>query len=106
MDENMSRDIEKLKALEDKYGLELFWMSAIHLFEVGIKNMTNKAAVDEAIKSIMQQGEADKTGGKITVMTPYFERKIMECAAEIATYTPLTFFAYVKKHLVISSWSS
>ena len=104
MDPNMKSNIAKIKALEDKYGLELFWMSAIHLFDVGMNVMRDKSAVDKEISTIMEQDKADSKNGKITVMTPNFKRAILECAAELAMFTPLTVFTYVTTHLVISNY--
>ena len=105
MDPNMKSNIVAIKALEDKYGLELFWMSAIHLFDVGMNIMRDKTAVEKEISAIMEQDKADSTNGKITVMSPNFKCAILECAAELAMFSPLTVFAYVKAYLVISNYT-
>jgi len=61
------------------------------------------ATVEEAIKQIMAQGEADKVAGRITVMTPEFQCEIVRCAAELAKFSVWDLFAYIKECVTIGT---
>jgi len=95
-------DLQKIKNIEDKYGLVLFRTGLSHLMEVGHRNLDDDE-VEEAIKQIMAQGEEDKAKGKIPVMTPEFQCNVLRCAAELAKFNLWTLFAYIKKYVVISN---
>ena len=96
-----TEDVQAIKNVENKYGLILFRMGLTHLVDVGYRNLTDEN-VEETIKQIKVQGEADKAEGKISVMTPEFQCEIVRCAAELAKVSIWTLFAYIKKHLDIN----
>jgi len=95
-------DLQKIKNIEDKYGLVLFRTGLSHLMEVGHRNLDDDE-VEEAIKQIMVQGEEGKAKGKVPVMTPEFQCDILRCAAELAKFELWTLLAYIKKYVVISN---
>ena len=102
MDSDMKSKISEIKAIEDRYGLTLFWMSFIHLFETGRNNMSDESIVRTTLNEINKNGEEDRKNGVIRIMTADFECHIIHCAAELARFSPMTLFAYIKKHLVIN----
>ena len=95
--------IEKLKeiqTLENKYGLIVFRTALGHVVDVGISNFSEDG-IEEGVKQILEQGEADKADGKITIMSPEFQCEILRCSAELAGFSIWTLFAYIKKHVVV-----
>jgi hypothetical protein len=97
----MTDKMNEIRALEDKYGLVLFRMALTHLVDVGHQNLTDEN-VEECVQQIMVQGEADKAGGKITIMTPEFQCEVLHCAAELTQFSIWELFAYIQKYVVIS----
>jgi hypothetical protein len=95
----MKSDLKKIKELEDKYGLVLFRMALTHLFDVGVRHIEDKNAVEKSINAIMEQSE-NKDGG-VPIMTPKFQCDILRCASALAEFTIWTLFAYIKKHVVV-----
>ena len=94
-------DIQKIKDIENKYGLVLFRMGLSHLVDVGINNLCDAEAIEKTIAQIMAQGEKDKAAGKIPLMTPEFQCDILRCSAELAEFSAWSLFLYVKKHTSI-----
>jgi hypothetical protein len=92
--------MKEIQALESKYGLIIFRTAFGHLMDIGISNF-DEESVQEGIKQILEQGEADKTEGRIPIMTPKFQCEILRCSAELAGFSIWTLLAYVKKHMVI-----
>jgi len=88
-----TEDMQKIRNIEDRYGLQLFGMGLTHLFVEGHKNFT-----DESVENDIQQIMAK---GKVSIMTPEFQCAILNCAAELAKFTPFTLFAYIKKYVEI-----
>jgi hypothetical protein len=101
MDRETKERMNEIRSIENKYGLMLFRMGLTHLVDVGHRNFGDDE-VAEGVKQIMAQGEVDEDNGKISIMTPEFQCKIIRCAAELAKFSPWTLFAYIKKHLIIS----
>ena len=98
----MSSKTQEINAIENKYGLALFRMGLTHLVDVGIRHLTDEN-VDESIKQILANGEADKANGVVTFMTAEFQCDILRCAAELAKFSVCELFAYIKEHIVISN---
>jgi len=95
-------DIKEIQSLENKYGLVLFRMALTHLFDAGVRNVTDDS-VEEGIKQITAQGELDKTNGVKPIMTPEFQCEILRCSAELAKFTIWTLFRYIKKYVVVDN---
>ena len=95
----MKEQLNAIRKIEDKYGLVCFRMGLTHLVAVGYDNLTDDDVIAENIKLIMARGEEEKASGKIAVMTPEFQCDILRCAAELATFSIWTLFAYIKKHV-------
>lgn len=87
--------------MEDKYGTVLFMMALTHLVDVGARNMTEQN-VEEGIKRLMADDEANKCKGVVTFMTPEFQYEILRCAAELAKFNIGDLFLYIKKHVLIT----
>ena len=85
--------MEEIRNIENKYGLMLFGMGLIQLVDIGHSNITDDY-VAESVTQIMGQG-------KTSIMTPEFQCEIIRCARELAKFTPMTLFAYIKKHMHI-----
>ena len=97
----MSSKTQEINAIESKYGIALFRMGLTHLVDVGIRHLTDEN-VEENIKQIMANGEADKANGVVNVMTAEFQCAILRCAAELAKFSVWELFDYIKKHVAIS----
>jgi len=97
-------DIRSIMNIENKYGLILFRMGLSHLVDVGHRNLGDEE-IEEGVRQIMAQGEKEKAGGKISVMTPEFRCEILRCSAEIAKFSIWTLFAYIKEHIVVGTES-
>jgi hypothetical protein len=98
MDSEMKSNLNKIRAIEDKYGLVLFRCGLGHLMDMGHQNFDDDV-VAENVKLIMAQGEKDKANGNITILTPEYQCEILYCAAELAKFSVWTLFAYIKKYV-------
>ena len=85
--------MKDIRKIEDRYGIMLFGMGLIQLMDVGHNNVTDDY-VNESIAQIT-------ASGKTSIMTPEFQCNIIHCAAELARFSPMTLFAYIKKHMHI-----
>jgi hypothetical protein len=94
----MDSKLKDIRALEDKYGLALFRMGLTHLVDVGYRTF-DVPYVEESIRQIMEEGEADKTDGGASVMSSEFQCEIIRCAAELTRFSIWTLFAYIKKYV-------
>jgi hypothetical protein len=92
--------LRDIRALEDKYGLALIRMSLSHLMDVGIKHLTD-LDIEETEKFIQAYDVMERTNGVLPVMSVDFQCQIIRCAAELAQFSPLTLFMYIKKYIVI-----
>lgn len=91
----------KIKAIENEYGLVLFRMGLTHLFDVGVRHMTDET-VTETIKHIKAKEDKDKEDGVTQVMTPEFQCEIVQCAAALSKFSIWDLFLYIKKYVTIS----
>lgn len=91
----MNDDLKKIRDIENKYGVMLFGMGLIQLVDVGHSNIT-----DEYIAESIAQITAV---GKTSIMTPEFQCNIIRCAGELAKFTPMTLFAYIKKYMEVGN---
>jgi hypothetical protein len=98
----MINNINKIKNLEDKYGLVLFRMALTHLVDVGVRNLTDEN-VEASIKQIIADGGANTANGVVTIMTPEFQCGIVRCAAELAKFGIWDLFGYIKKYVTTDS---
>ena len=96
----MSGKTQEINAIENKYGVALFRMGLTHLADVGVRHLTDEN-VEENIKRIMANGEADKANGVVTVMTAEFQCEILRCASELAKFNIWELLTYVKEHVAI-----
>jgi hypothetical protein len=97
----MSSKKQEISAIENKYGPTLFRMGLSHLADVGIRHLTDEN-VNEAVKQIAANDEADKANGVVSIMTAEFQCEIVRCAAELATFSVWELFAYIKNHVTVS----
>ena len=97
----MSSKTQEISAIENKYGLALFRMSLTHLVDVGIRHLDDEN-VNEAVRQIAANEEADKANGAVPIMTAEFQCAIVRCAAELAKFSVWELFAYIKDHVAIS----
>ena len=93
-------NIKAIQSLENKYGFVLFRMALTHLVNVGVRHFTDED-VEESIKQIIVEDEQIKTTGGVPIMTVEFQSDIVHCAAELAKFSILDLFLYVKKHIHI-----
>ena len=92
--------MKEIRALEAKYHPMAFRMAFVHLVDEGHSNFDD-AHVEEGLKLILAEEEAEKAGGKRAIITPDFKREILHCAAELAKFSVLTLFVYIKKHFIV-----
>ena len=98
----MKEDLNKIRDIEDKYGLMLFRMGLSHLVDVGHRHFDD-VSVDKTIKRIIEKGEEDKANGEAAIMTPEFQCAVVRCAAELAQFSIWTLFVYIKKHVEVGN---
>ena len=96
----MKNEANEIRNLENKYGLMLFRMALTYLVDVGVRHLTDEN-VEDSIKQIMADGEADKANGGIPIMTPEFQCRIIHCAAELAKFSIWDLFYYIKEYVHI-----
>jgi hypothetical protein len=97
----VSSKTQEISVIENKYGLALFRMALTHLADVGIRHLTDEN-VNEAVRQITANDEADKANGIVSIMTAEFQCEIVRCAAELAKFSVWELFAYIKNHVAIS----
>jgi len=100
MNEEALTNMKELRALENKYGYIPFCMALTHLFDKGYGNF-NEKFVEEGFKAILAEEEADKKNGTRSFVSPDLKRGILRCCAELAKYSILTLFAYIKEHITV-----
>ena len=96
----MSKELNEIRQLENKYGLVLFRMGLTHLIEVGVRNLTAED-VAECFKQIEAESLRDKNENVIPIMTPEFKCEIVRCSAELAKFSIWTVIAYIKKYVTV-----
>ena len=101
MSNEMKERMKAIRDIENEYGLMLFGMALSHLVDTGHKHFTD-SYVEEGIRQITAQGEADKANGVHPVMSVEFQCAILRCAAALARFSIWTIFAYIKKHMEVS----
>jgi len=97
----VSSKTQEISAIENKYGLALFRMGLTYLADVGIRHLDDEN-VNEAVRQITANEEADKANGAFSIMTAEFQCGIVRCAAELAKFSVWELFAYIKNHVAIS----
>ena len=92
--------ITEIQAIEKKYGYIPFRLGFTHLVDVGINNL-NDISVEEGIKQILAQGKSDKANGIRSFITPDLKCAVLRCSGELAKYSVMTLFAYIREHVVV-----
>ena len=95
----MSRDLNEIKDIENKYGLILFRMGLTHLIDAGHRNLDDESAA-ECIRQILEKAENDTEHRSI--MTPDFQCNVVRCAAELAKFAIWDLIAYIKKYVTVN----
>ena len=72
------------------------------MVDVGIRHLTDED-VNEAVRQIAANEEADKANNVVSIMTAEFQRGIVRCAAELAKFSVWELFAYIKEHIYIGN---
>lgn len=96
----MTTNEEKIREIENKYGLCLFRMGLSHLADVGIRHLTPKN-VQSAINQIEKESTEAAEQGTVLFMSPEFQRAIVHCAEELAAFSVWELFSYIKKYVYI-----
>ena len=100
LSEEAQDKIKEIQALENKYGYIIFRMGFSHLMDAGHSNFDD-ASVEKGFELILAEEEAEKASGKRSFVTAECKRKILSCSAELAGFSILTLFAYIKEHFII-----
>lgn len=90
----MSKRIQEVKAIEDKYGIYLFNMALTFLVDIG-HQFLNENTVEDIIKDIVTDDEYCPEN-KIPIITRDFKCTVIRCASEIAKYSVWEIVAYIK----------
>ena len=90
--------MKEIRAIENRYGYIPFRLGITHLADVGINNLDDES-VEEGVKQIIAQGEADKANGIRSFFTPELKCAILRCSGELAKFSVMTLFAYIKEHV-------
>ena len=101
MTEKISGRMQKIRNIEDKYGLLLFRMSFICLIDTGIERFRTEGYAENCISQIMAQGEEEKVKDVVSAISPETQCNILRCAAELSEFSPLTLLKYVREHVFI-----
>ena len=102
MGDDMEENIKAIANIENKYGLVLFRMGLTYLVDVGHRTL-DAPYVEESIRQILPEGEANKAKGVTSVMTPEFQCNIVRCAAELSDFSIWTLLNYIKKYVNTST---
>ena len=102
MTKEMDEKMKEIQAIENKYGLMLFRMGLTHLVDAGVSSFDDNS-VEEGIKQIVAQGEADEANGVKPIMTAEFKCEIMRCSAELSYFSIWTLFRYIKEYVVVDN---
>ena len=100
MSKETQAKMKEIQDIEDKYGLTIFRMGLTHMVDIGFRNM-DENSVEEGIKTILAQREADKATGGTPFMSPEFQCDILRCAFDLTKFSIWQLFAYIKKHVVV-----
>jgi len=98
LSEEAQANMKAIRALENKYHYMAFRMAFTYLVEIGHTNFDD-ASVEKEFQQILAEEEAEKASDTRFFLTPDFKREILCCAIELANYSVLTLFAYIKKYL-------
>ena len=90
--------MKQIQAIEDRYGFMPFRMGITYLVDVGHKNIVDES-VEEGVRQILAQGETDKSNGIRSFLAPELQCAILRCAGELAKFSIMTLFAYIKEHV-------
>ena len=96
----LSRKLNEIRMIEDKYGLLLFRTGLTHLIEVGTRHFTDEN-IEECFQQIQREEETDKAANRISIMTPEFKCEIVRCAAELSKFSTWDLIAYIKEYVVV-----
>ena len=96
----LSKKLNEIRAIENKYGLVIFRMGLTHLIEIGTRHFTEESLA-ECLQQIETEAETDKAENRIPIMTPEFKCEIVRCAAELAKFSIWTVIAYIKKYVSV-----
>ena len=99
MTNETKEDMDKIKRLEDKYGLLVFGMGLTHLVDAGHSNMGNKAYVEASVKIFCEQPDDNKAHA----FSLSLQRKVLNCAAELAEFSIWALFRYIKEYMHIGN---
>ncbi len=97
-DFRMTPHDEKIRAVENKYGLFLFRMGLTHLMDVGIRHLSPENILS-AVEQIQRESQEAAEQGKFLFMTPEFQIKIIRCAEELSAFSVWELFSYIKKYV-------
>ena len=98
----MDQQMKEIQAIEDKYGLLLFRMGLAYLVDAGASNLGNEAYAKDLLKQIAEDEKEEKASSAKPKLESALKRKMLQCGMELAKYSPLTLFAYIKKHVFIN----
>ena len=93
-------NMKEIQTLEAKYHPMAFRMGLVYLVDIGHTNF-DASSVEEGFQQILAEEEAEKANGTRPFITPDFRREILRCATELANFSVLTLFAYIKKYFVV-----
>lgn len=93
-------NMKEIQALENKYGLMVFRMGLVHLFDSGHGNFSDEL-VEGGLRLIATEEEAGKAEGRREFISPDFKRSILSCSAELSKFSIVTLFAYIKEYFVV-----
>jgi len=100
LSEEAQGKMKEIRALENKYGYIIFRMAFTHVMDAGCSNFDDDS-VEKGFKSILAEEEAQKASGERSFVTPDCKRKILSCSAELAKFSIMTLFAYIKEHFIV-----
>jgi len=102
MREETKESTQKIRNIEDEYGLLVFRGGLTQLVDMGVRNL-NEKSVEEYVKKILAQGKLDEANGKSSIISPEVQCEILRCAAKLSKFSIWTLFRYIKEYVVVDN---
>ena len=103
---NYSESKQKLDAIRQKYGCsgEIIFRTAIQMVvEHGQNAFKDQSWYENQLNAIYKRHEAAELSNQILFMTKNFEKKLMECAKELAEIDAYDFLTYIQKEIYLGN---
>ena len=91
---------KEIQEVENRYGQILFRMGLIHLVDVGMRQFNDVNAA-EVLKQIEAETKDVEDQSRKSFISPEIKREIVNCATELAKFSPMELFIFINKYFII-----